>query len=208
MTLYVTIDAASLSERVLLDDSGSALWCATMVLRRPDGPVGFDLREGDEVLETLLGEVVVIEAANEPRWVKLERGGVAASKMAVAGRVVVACSELGDTLLGELEKVRRNQLNMRKNVILARHGRPLVVTEATWFKDWIAEDGRVRESALRRLVAHCAHVSLWSYCSGNGYKGRVLGRSRGEALAPIRRLEGASCVGVVQVERETDLPTW
>jgi hypothetical protein len=208
MTLYVTLDAASLSELVLLDDESPALWCATLVLRRADGQLGFDLREGDEVLNGILGEVVVVEAANEPRWVKLERGGVAAPKLAVTGRVAVACSDPGAALVGELGRVRGNRQNKQKNDILLRHARDPVAMESTWFTQWISEDGRLCASALRRLVAHSAQVSLWFHWGGNGYTGRVLSLSREGALASVARLEGSSRVSVVRVEREAELPAW
>jgi hypothetical protein len=205
MILYLCTDAAVLARLASTNPGDPELWSAAVVLKHSDGPVGFDQREGEEILRHLLRSGVAIEVANRPRWESFEDAPL--KQVRALGRRVVACSTPGEPLLAELAKVSANDVTKRKNAILVRHGRAAADAIPTFFEQWVTDDGRVRGFDLRWMMSHAIRTSVWAH-SCWGHYGVFLGSSQDEAVGAAMRLQDELGIPVVRVAAERELPVW
>jgi hypothetical protein len=207
MILYVYVHPASSEVVSRVDPDTATLQCATVVLRHPGGPVGFDHRPGDDVIKAVVHDVVAIERANSPAWTPLQANAVSRRTLQSMSRATVTCSVPLPGVLQELETVSANKLQARKNLILARYGKPQMSFAQTAFDDWIAPNDAFTERSARWLVDSCQTFALWKF-SEWGMHALILSRSSEAALEPVLQAGETLHIAVRQVKTESELPVW
>jgi hypothetical protein len=185
----------------------NTLHCATVVLQHSDGPVGFHGKDGDEAIKALVHDVVVIERANSPGWFQLKRDAVSSPALHSQFNRVITCSNPPPSVIHELEAVSLNETQAKKNVILARHGKPQLPLSRTVFDDWVAPNGLLRERGAIWMAGCCQTFIVWSF-SDWGLYASILARSADEALEPVFRAANELNAPTRLVQSESELPTW
>jgi hypothetical protein len=207
MILYVYTHLASSEVADIADQDAAPLQCATVVLQHPEGPVGFNKGLGDDAIKALVHDVVVIECANSPDWMRLRMDAVSSLVLHSQSARGVTCSMPRPDLIQELETVTSNKLQAKKNSILARHGKPYLPLSRTVFDDWIAPNGLLKGRAVRWLINSCQTVVLWRF-SVWGMYASILARSSQEALRPVLQAGWTLRIAVEQVHSTSELPVW
>ena len=206
MELHVWIHKGSSLVRAEPSNGGLPTF-ATIVLRHPDGPVGFDRQDGAVAMTAFCGGAVVIERSNSPRWTWASQGEVSSTALHQKFKRVVTCRGPRPALLQELESVTANRVKSAKNQVLARHGRPVDILTPTEFDSWVLSDGRIRERSVSHLVGLTDLVVLWSFADW-GLFAEVPALSSREARRKVAHVAAGAELSFREVETEADLPHW
>jgi hypothetical protein len=207
MILFVYEDASCSRVCADPDSQATTLHCAIVVLQHSDGPLGFNRRNGAEAIKALSHDVVVIEWANSPEWFQLKMDAISSPALHSQFRRVVACSAPLPAVMQELQSVTLNKLRAKKNLILARHGKPQLPLSPTVFDDWIAPNGLVRRRSAIWMAERCHTLIVWSF-SDWGLYASILGTSAEQVIEPVLRAARELNARTRQVQSESDLPSW
>jgi hypothetical protein len=207
MIYYAMTETADRARVIAPDGTDVPLWCTTVVLRHDSGFVGFNDEEGTPAMRALVHDAVVVEQANAPGWSSTLSPRLSSKAMHSAFRRAVSLSDPRPALMRELETVSTNNVRAKKNVILARHGKPLLPLTPTTFDDWLTADGRVRVRNAAWIAASCDLFAFWSF-SDWGLYAQVLSNVADAALARISRAALDVQATMKQVATESELPSW
>jgi hypothetical protein len=210
MLIYVTSDHSMLFEIMAHEEGIDTLECATVVLQEPCdnlpyGPVGFKLDHNFQIVSTLIKDVTALEFDNYPNWKSLREEEITMQTMSI--NRVVSCTNPKHEILSELAKVSENKLRSKKNLILARHGKPLLSMEATLFDGWIGEGNRAKVEIVEWLIDSCETLIFWRHSEWGDYA-MILGRTAEQVLSPLQRMCEKLNIKMVQVETHNQLPVW
>jgi len=176
-------------------------------LQHPDGPVGFDNRQGADIIKALARDVIVIERANSPEWLQLKMDALPNRPLDTLFMRVISCSIPAPNITKELEVVSSNKKQISLNKIRARHGKPDSPISKTIFDDWITPSGLLREGTVRWMIDVCQTFIIWSF-SERGLYASILGHSAEAVLEPVLRAAKELNIPMRQVQSKSKLPVW
>jgi hypothetical protein len=206
--VFVTLDAPD-REELVSDDVSWSPAIATVVLRHASGEVGFQIDDADRgaAIATFLGDCMLIERCNSPRWRNAAGSALSTSDARYYAGGFFGCTHPQQRLIETLELADRNQKIAQQNVLLVRHGRPPLSLTCTVFDDWHDDMGRVRTSALLFLMNHCAATSLWRHSEFGTYA-RFFSREGSSALQLVSDVCRSASLPMKIVQQHKELPAW